>query len=233
MLWIFSHNAIYVVSTEGEQLFYEKDYLCLVIQKKTLLIYYSALNCLVFLPLVIFFTWSYINIALVIWRHQTPETQEGNAANKKRKPIVNHHFERKVRTFKVVIVLLLSFVLCRLPYWIFYIIRLATNMTSHSIWTLHFSFISLSILNCTLNPMLYNFLNESITIFQLFSHFIGKVLSTICFFANDDFEELTKYNPYEIKAKEGNIGTINKKDKVEVNSSEQNITKQKNCKLNS
>lgn len=154
--------------------------------------YYVALNGIVFLPLVIFFTWSYIRIAMVVWQHQTPGRNESKGFDKK-KTIHNHHFERKVRTFKIVIILLLSFILCRLPYWIFYIIRLSNN-TSNIMWIIHFLLISLSILNCALNPLLYNFLNESITIFKLLSNFIMNLLSIFCCFINDEFDKMSKYN---------------------------------------
>lgn len=199
MLWIFSYNPIFVISFEGEQLLYEKACLCIAVQKNWLFIYYVTLNCLVFLPLVIFFTWSYTRIAIVIWQHQTPQAQVTNKDSNKNKPVVDHHFERKVRTFKVVILLLLSFILCRLPYWIFYIIRLASSYSSNAMWITHFILISLSILNCALNPLLYNFLNESITVCELFSHFIRKFLSFFCCFMHDEFEELSQYNPFGMK----------------------------------
>lgn len=69
---------------------------------------------------------------------------------------------RQLRMFRVIVLLMLSFFICRLPTWIYLIYKLnyAANTNLH--WVLHYSFGFLSIFNCVLNPFLYTFLSNSI-----------------------------------------------------------------------
>lgn len=209
MLWLFTYNPIKIVSIEEGHVSFENAHLCLAVQKDNLFLYYVTLNCLVFLPLMIFFTWSYIKIAVLVWKSRKP-LKELNIEYLPNPKTIGCHFKLKSKTFRVVIVLLLSFILCRLPYWIFYILRLALKFSSNTTWVIHFLFISLSILNSAVNPLLYNFLNESITFFEILSHCFKKVILFLCCFMNEEFENMSKHNPFELQNNEGSNDNSNK-----------------------
>lgn len=71
---------------------------------------------------------------------------------------------RQLRMFKVVILLMVIFLVCRLPTWIYLIYKEFNVVNSHSHWMIHYSLGLLSLLNCVLNPFLYVFLSESIKV---------------------------------------------------------------------
>lgn len=86
---------------------------------------------------------------------------------------------RQMRMFKAILVLMFVFLICRLPIWIFLLVKLYNVASSNMMWMLHFCFGLLSIVNCVLNPFLYTFLIETI---QFSSRFIHCVKRVICFF---------------------------------------------------
>lgn len=69
---------------------------------------------------------------------------------------------RQLRMFKVVIVLMITFFVCRLPTWIFLLYKFFNVANTNFHWMLQYSFGLLSITNCVLNPFLYTFLTETI-----------------------------------------------------------------------
>lgn len=69
---------------------------------------------------------------------------------------------RQLRMFKVIIVIMSTFLVCRLPTWIFLLIKLNRDLSSSASWIVHFSFGLLSLANCAINPFLYTFLTETI-----------------------------------------------------------------------
>lgn len=69
---------------------------------------------------------------------------------------------RQLRMFKVILVIMTTFFVCRLPTWIFLLIKLNRDLSSGSSWVLHFSLGMLSLANCAINPFLYTFLTETI-----------------------------------------------------------------------
>lgn len=69
---------------------------------------------------------------------------------------------RQLRMFRVIVLLMLSFFMCRLPTWIYLIYKLYNDANTNLHWMLHYSFGFLSIFNCVLNPFLYTFLSNSI-----------------------------------------------------------------------
>lgn len=68
---------------------------------------------------------------------------------------------RQLRMFKVIIMIMITFLVCRLPTWIFLLIKLNRDLSSSASWVLHFSFGILSLANCAINPFLYTFLTET------------------------------------------------------------------------
>lgn len=69
---------------------------------------------------------------------------------------------RQLRMFRVIVMLMLAFLICRLPTWIYLLYKLHNSANTNLHWMLHYSFGLLSIFNCVLNPFFYTFLSESI-----------------------------------------------------------------------
>ncbi|CAG9767435.1 unnamed protein product [Ceutorhynchus assimilis] len=173
------------------------------VTKSVIFIYYICMNCLFFIPIVTMFFWFYYKIALLIWRHRKPpadsynhpeitETSTGTkpdfstngklVAKKK-----NMQMERKIRSFKIVLALIVAFIGCRLPYWMLLLYQQANVVDKNLMWTMRFSAISLYLLNCALNPFLYTFLNITIIICKKAKKFLTTTLC--CWFSNSDFED--------------------------------------------
>ena len=71
---------------------------------------------------------------------------------------------RQMRMFKVILVLMTVFIVCRLPNWIFLLYKLSYKVSGRLNWLLLYSFAVMGLLNCMLNPLLYTFLSEAIRI---------------------------------------------------------------------
>lgn len=69
---------------------------------------------------------------------------------------------RQLRMFKVIIVIMTTFFICRLPTWIFLLIKMNKDLSLSPSWIVHFSLGLLSLTNCAINPFLYTFLTETI-----------------------------------------------------------------------
>jgi hypothetical protein len=69
---------------------------------------------------------------------------------------------RQVRMFKVILIIMIVFFICRTPQWIFTLIKLNIESTTGLYWILHYCLGFLSMMNCVLNPLLYTFLNETL-----------------------------------------------------------------------
>ncbi|XP_055678287.1 5-hydroxytryptamine receptor 1D [Lutzomyia longipalpis] len=78
-----------------------------------------------------------------------------SVANKSRKA-------QQMKMFKVVVAIIIVFFVCRLPTWIFLLIKLHNELYENYHWVLHFSFGILSLLNCAINPILYTFFSDSV-----------------------------------------------------------------------
>lgn len=72
---------------------------------------------------------------------------------------------RHIRMFKVVFLIILIFLLCRLPSWIFLLIKMYSSKSTYSeYWIMHYSFGILVLLNCLLNPLIYTFLSTTLNV---------------------------------------------------------------------
>lgn len=83
---------------------------------------------------------------------------------------------RQMRMFKAILVLMLVFICCRLPNWLFLLYKLSFDISGRLNWLLMYSFAAMGILNCMLNPLLYQFLGETI---RITSH-IGSACYKFC-----------------------------------------------------
>lgn len=83
------------------------------------------------------------------------ESTVKSVANKSRKA-------QQLKMFKVVVAIIVVFFVCRLPTWIFLLIKLHNELYENYHWILHFSFGILSLFNCAINPILYTFFSDSV-----------------------------------------------------------------------
>jgi hypothetical protein len=74
----------------------------------------------------------------------------------------NERQRRQMRMFKVILVLMSVFIMCRLPNWIFLLYKLSNDVSGRLNWLLLYCFAIMGLLNCMLNPLLYTFLGETI-----------------------------------------------------------------------
>ncbi|KAL1497617.1 hypothetical protein ABEB36_008546 [Hypothenemus hampei] len=176
------------------------------VTKSTIFLYYICMNSLFFLPIVLMFFWFYYKIALLIWKHRKPPTDEHlsqqeitdtsfatkqfeshtfnvKTGGKKR----NEQMEKKIRSFKIVVALIIAFIGCRAPYWIHMLYQQVNTVDKNLLWNFRFSAISLYLLNCVLNPLLYTYLNVTISICRKISSFLTQICC--CWFFGSEFEE--------------------------------------------
>lgn len=69
---------------------------------------------------------------------------------------------RQLRIFRVILCLMLTFLVCRLPTWCYLLYTLYNTANRSEQWLLQYSFGVLSLCSCVLNPLLYTFLKETI-----------------------------------------------------------------------
>ncbi|XP_050091276.1 neuropeptide Y receptor type 5 [Anopheles aquasalis] len=106
-------------------------------------------------------------------RAAPPAPQPANEASMNRR-------KRQLRTFKTIIVLMLVFFVCRLPMWIFLLIKMIGVANTNAYWNLHYSFGILAMLNGVLNPLMYTFLGETIRFTQLIKAYCVRVWVQPC-----------------------------------------------------
>ncbi|XP_019527547.3 neuropeptide Y receptor type 5 [Aedes albopictus] len=79
-------------------------------------------------------------------------------------PASSNRKKRQLRMFKAIVFIMSVFFLCRLPTWIFLLIKLHGTANTNIFWTLHYTFGLMAMLNCVLNPLIYTFLGETIKV---------------------------------------------------------------------
>lgn len=77
-------------------------------------------------------------------------------------PASNSRKQRQLRMFKAIVFIMAVFLMCRLPNWIFLLIKMHGIVVTNLYWILHYSFGIMAMLNCVLNPLIYTFLSETI-----------------------------------------------------------------------
>ncbi|XP_035901742.1 orexin receptor type 2 [Anopheles stephensi] len=80
---------------------------------------------------------------------------------------ISNRRRRQIHMFKAIVVLMLVFFVCRLPMWVFLLIKMVGDANTSAYWNLHYSFGILAMVNAVLNPLMYTFLTETIR-FTLF-----------------------------------------------------------------
>lgn len=228
-IWnLFDHRTSTVYFINGTSYWTEKLAFCVSLSRDELEAYHICVAVIVFFPLTLTFFWLYYHIAALVWRHRKPlstlfhkkekentsmetstsqlkSTESSTDEQLKRinRRNKNIHVERKIRTFKIIVALMLVFLTCRLPYHIFTIMKLAYNTyNEHKHWIITYVFTGLVLLNCALNPFLYTFLNATLTVCMkihkiLIEDFVCKVCCCCC--TNAEFEEFGKENPFIVE----------------------------------
>ncbi|KAK9885450.1 hypothetical protein WA026_010946 [Henosepilachna vigintioctopunctata] len=197
---------------------YKKEilYMCVVTDKSRLSESFLLLLVLVFTPLFFVFFWFYFKIAQLIWRHRKPiqteadeksnvsvtessvitssDTNKNYLQNVQVKNSLNNNkneqMKKKLRTFKVIVILVINFIVCRLPYWIFTLAKLSYPLKGQGIWRLNILIMALNVFNTILNPLFYTYLNVTMKILRR----ISKELTTFlcCFFSDEEFVEFER-----------------------------------------
>lgn len=134
--------------------------------------YFSIIFSFIFAPMLITFVWLNSIVAKEIYTRSRIMREERCSSEK---PISHHCIRRKrqVRLFKVILVLMVVFLLCRMPSWVYTIYKLNNFSDSNVHWVLSYSFGILVLLNCALNPYLYTFMSETIRLMTL----LGAILT--------------------------------------------------------
>ncbi|CAG9774104.1 unnamed protein product, partial [Ceutorhynchus assimilis] len=183
--------------------------------------YYVLVAALFFVPLITMFLSFYYKIAFLVWKHRKPvgsrtKIEELEVSSSTKAPsdlpniITNNvkkkknmQMQRKIRTFKIVIVLIFAFIFCRMPYWLYWLLKMLTPIrNSDAMWRLTLTFTALNLLNCAMNPFLYTYLNQSIYVCRKINECI--CTTCCCCFSNAEFDEYEKGKPFA----EGVMGKV-------------------------
>lgn len=201
---------------------------CVTSKKELLKYYYITVAAIIFIPMFLIFLWLYYKVAELVWKHRKPlstkfqnkdnssaetstsniksteESSKTSITQPKPKPLLRTksiHVERKIRTFKIIITLMLIFIICRLPYYIMNVYKLSITATEHYYWILTFVFNGFALLNCALNPFLYTFLNPTIKVLTKARNAVNDFMCKICCccLSNSEFDEFEKENPFIVE----------------------------------
>lgn len=198
-----------VIIVYYDPLHYELKHMCITFKKHELMIYYSSLICIVFIPLLTIFLWLYFKIARLVWKHRKPLSNVFNKdtpqctsletsttqmrseeyskstlnSNSDLKPIIktkNTRVERKIRTFKIIVFLMCAFLMLRLPGWVFDTMKLSVKLDAHFYWVTKYTFLIFTLVGCALNPLLYTFLNNTIYVCTRIGNALKEFVIEIC-----------------------------------------------------
>lgn len=88
----------------------------------------------------------------------------------------NERKQRQIRMFKVIIVLMAVFFICRLPTWIFVLYKMNNSANKSYHWIFQYAFGVVGLTNCMLNPFMYTFLSETIRVTKFLRNFCMKCI---------------------------------------------------------
>ncbi|XP_015114976.1 QRFP-like peptide receptor [Diachasma alloeum] len=144
---------------------------------------YIGIFVVIFLPLTIAFLAVHVLLALSINQRKAPGESSRSEINLSRenstastdldrpKPGIPKirvplpaHVQRKQRTVRVILLLILVFVVCRLPQWTFLLFKTLVVVQGWVWWHLQVVLSTLSLFNAAIHPFLYAFLNEALSI---------------------------------------------------------------------
>lgn len=198
MLTLYDYKEIYIAvnGTDGEVKYTPAHWcICEKVEESSLLkrnklnffyfqienaFYFSVIFSFIFAPLLIFFLWlnSVVARAILNQGRRTPQRSErssNNSESNSENPIALNveRKKRQMRLFRVLLLLMSVFFVCRLPAWIYTIYKLNNSADENIHWVLNYTFGVLVLLNCALNPYLYTFMTETIRLVA----FLGAILT--------------------------------------------------------
>lgn len=88
----------------------------------------------------------------------------------------NERKQRQIRMFKVIVVLMAVFFICRLPNWIFVLYKMNNSANKIYHWVFQYAFGVVGLTNCMLNPFMYTFLSETIRVTKFLRDFCIKCI---------------------------------------------------------
>lgn len=88
----------------------------------------------------------------------------------------NERKQRQIRMFKVIVVLMAVFFICRLPNWIFVLYKMNNSANKIHHWCFQYAFGVVGLTNCMLNPFMYTFLSETIRVTKFLRDFCIKCI---------------------------------------------------------
>lgn len=124
---------------------------------------------------------------------RTEEQRHVNGRGRKHAKDVR--MERKLRTFKVILVLMAVFFLCRLPTWIYVIVK--HDISTNNDFLLQLIFNVLNLVNSALNPFLYTFLGSTLS-FTAKCRKLCKRLWSFCW-KSDKTDIIKNEEKYDVK----------------------------------
>lgn len=89
----------------------------------------------------------------------------------------NARKQRQLRMFKVIVVLMAVYLICRVPSWVFLLYKLNNVDSSNLAWVLQSIFGILSMLNTALNPFMYTFLQKTIQTTTMIGNYFSEIFA--------------------------------------------------------
>lgn len=180
----------------------QKEVICLQDQNSYI---FSIIFSFIFVPLVLTFLWMNSVVAREIWYRRNiqckleakqsgtlsnipstssiPSAEQMNKSTETINKATATCLERKrrqERLFRVILILMAVFFVCRLPTWMFLIYQLNIENGNNLHWILFFTFGNMALLNCALNPYLYTFMSETIKVVSFLGTIMRGIFYSIC-----------------------------------------------------
>lgn len=166
---------------------------CFSVQQAENGYFFAIIFTFIFAPLLIAFLWLNLVLAKEVWKRRihvsvnvgdnentstvASATTDWRVQDNVPPELTARRAERKqrqIRMFKVIVVLMAVFFICRLPNWIYTMYKLGNSTQENIHWVLNYSLGLMVMVNCMLNPFLYTFLSETI---RLTTFLVGIICS--------------------------------------------------------
>lgn len=149
--------------------------------------YFFIIFTIIFLPLLIAFIVLYGSIARMMWLRrradksiqgsvsastldtniETQVTQDsGQIKAQTTLKSTRSQSQKKVRIFSIILIIMATFIILRLPQWIFIVVTMLPHQrfSGNIWWVVKYLLSSLTLANTALNPFIYSFLNETMNL---------------------------------------------------------------------
>lgn len=159
--------------------------------------YFAIIFTFIFAPLLITFLWLNSVLAKEVWKRRidvtVPSTESENTSTVTTATASNQAYVtpeisarraernlRQIRMFKVILVLMGVFFICRLPNWIYVLYKYNHQTQGNIHWVISYSLGLMMLANCMLNPFLYTFLSETIRLTTFVAGIICGIFVSPC-----------------------------------------------------